>query len=265
MIGTIVNTAMIITGSTVGALLKKGIKPQYSDALFTAMGLAATGLGINAVVQNMPKSVYPVLFIASLAIGCLIGTVIDIDKRFQDLTLWIQNRPRKGGAAAAAGASGEAGPDGAAAPGGSDGASGGAPLVKENRLGEGLSTGILLYCIGTLSILGPIQSALYGDNTYLFTNATLDLVTSAVLASTYGIGMILAAPVLFCWQGGIYLLATLLGDFMSAELMTEISIVGGFLIASSGISILKIKDIKTLNMLPALLVPVIWVVLRGML
>ena len=259
MIGTIVNTAMIITGSTVGALLKKGIKPQYSDALFTAMGLAATGLGINAVVQNMPKSVYPVLFIASLAIGCLVGTVIDIDKRFQDLTLWIQNRPRKGGygtgdslsEAAEAGSAGLAAPDGA-------------PLVKENRLGEGLSTGILLYCIGTLSILGPIQSALYGDNTYLFTNATLDLVTSAVLASTYGIGMILAAPVLFCWQGGIYLLATLLGDFMSAELMTEISIVGGFLIASSGISILKIKEIKTLNMLPALLVPVIWIVLRGM-
>lgn len=245
MIGTIVNTVTIITGSIVGAALKKGIKPQYSDALFTAMGLAATGLGINAVVQNMPKSVYPVLFIVSLAVGCLIGTVIDIDKRFQDLTLKLQ-KPKKSGA----GASGVGALD-AAAP------------VKENRLGEGLSTGILLYCIGTLSILGPIQSALYGDNTYLFTNATLDLVTSAVLASTYGIGMILAAPVLFCWQGSIYLLATLLGDFMSAELMTEISIVGGFLIASSGISILKIKDIKTLNMLPALLVPVVWVIVRG--
>ena len=259
MIGTIVNTVTIITGSTVGALLKKGIKPQYSDALFTAMGLAATGLGINAVVQNMPKSVYPVLFIVSLAFGCLIGTVIDIDKRFQALTLRLQ-KPKKSGACGAA--------DAAGAVDGSDASGVGAldmvPPVKENRLGEGLSTGILLYCIGTLSILGPIQSALYGDNTYLFTNATLDLVTSAVLASTYGIGMILAAPVLFCWQGVIYLLATLLGDFMSAELMTEISIVGGFLIASSGISILKIKDIKTLNMLPALLVPVVWVILRGL-
>lgn len=257
MIGTIVNTAMIITGSTVGALLKKGIKPQYSGALFTAMGLAATGLGINAVVQNMPKSVYPVLFIVSLAFGCLIGTVIDIDKRFQALTLRLQKPKRS---AAGAGESGDA----AGAVDGGVGALDPVPPVKENRLGEGLSTGILLYCIGTLSILGPIQSALYGDNTYLFTNATLDLVTSAVLASTYGIGMILAAPVLFCWQGAIYLLATLLGDFMSAELMTEISIVGGFLIASSGISILKIKDIKTLNMLPALLVPVVWVILRGL-
>lgn len=260
MIGTIVNTVTIITGSTVGALLKKGIKPQYSDALFTAMGLAATGLGINAVVQNMPKSVYPVLFIVSLAFGCLIGTVIDIDKRFQALTLRLQ-KPKRSGACGAADAAGAV--DGGGSSGDLDLADS-VPPVKENRLGEGLSTGILLYCIGTLSILGPIQSALYGDNTYLFTNATLDLVTSAVLASTYGIGMILAAPVLFCWQGAIYLLATLLGDFMSAELMTEISIVGGFLIASSGISILKIKDIKTLNMLPALLVPVVWVILRGL-
>ncbi len=97
MIGTIVNTVTIITGSIAGALLKKGIKPQYSDALFTAMGLAATGLGINAVVQNMPKSVYPVLFIVSLAFGCLIGTVIDIDKRFQALTLRLQ-RPKRSAA-----------------------------------------------------------------------------------------------------------------------------------------------------------------------
>ena len=105
MIGTIVNTVTIITGSIVGALLKKGIKPQYSDALFTAMGLAATGLGINAVVQNMPKSVYPVLFIVSLAFGCLIGTVIDIDKRFQALTLRLQKPKRS---AAGAGGSGDA-------------------------------------------------------------------------------------------------------------------------------------------------------------
>ncbi|MBQ8766218.1 MAG: DUF554 family protein, partial [Clostridia bacterium] len=91
--------------------------------------------------------------------------------------------------------------------------------------------------------------------------ATLDLVTSMVLASTYGIGIAIAAPVLFCWQGSIYLLATVLGEFMSAELMCEISVVGGFLIASSGISILEIKNLKTLNMLPALLIPPVWFVI----
>ena len=230
MLGTITNTACIIAGSVAGSILKKGIKDEYSDVLFTAMGLAAAGLGINSIVKNMPQSNYPVLFIVSLALGGLLGTILDIDGKFQKLTEKIQNKMGS---------------------------------KSGKRLGEGLTTGILLYCIGTLSILGPIQSALNGDNTFLFTNATLDLVTSMVLASTYGIGMVLAAPVLFCWQGSIYLLATLLGDFMTAEIMTEISIVGGFLILSSGLGILKIKDIKTLNMLPSLLIPVIWFIGRA--
>lgn len=224
MIGTIVNTSTILIGSVVGSLLRKGVKPQYQDVLFNAMGLAAAGLGINAIVQNMPNSTYPVLFIASLAIGSLVGNLLDIDRRFQSLT----------------------------------------GRFSSSNLGEGLSTAILLFCIGTLSIVGPIQSALYGDHTYLLTNATLDLVTSAVLASTYGIGIALAAPVLFCWQGAIYLFAGFLSEFLTDALMCEISVIGGFLIASSGIGILKIKDLKTLNMLPSLLVPPLFFALKAL-
>ncbi|MBQ8144795.1 MAG: DUF554 domain-containing protein [Butyricicoccus sp.] len=216
MLGTIVNTATILTGSIIGSVFKKGIQEKQQTALFNAMGLAATGLGINAVVQNMPNSNYPVLFIVSLALGSLIGTSLDLDTRFQSL----------------------------------------ADKFSVGQLSKGLSTGILLFCIGTLSILGPIQSALYGDNTYLFTNAALDFVTSMVLASTYGIGMALTAAVLFCWQGSIYLLALALGAFMTPDMMTELSIVGGFLIAASGLSILNIKNCKTMNMLPALVIPV---------
>lgn len=222
MIGTIVNTCTILAGSTIGSVFKKGIKEEHSNALFTAMGLAATGLGINAVVQNMPKSNYPVLFIVSLALGSLLGTIIDLNGKFQALS----NK------------------------------------LSVGNLSKGLSTGILLFCIGTLSILGPINSALYGDHTYLFTNATLDLVTSMVLASTYGIGIALCAVVLFFWQGSIYLLALALGNFMTPDMLTELSIVGGFLIASSGISILNIKDCKTMNMLPSLFVPILfcWII-----
>lgn len=226
MLGTIVNTGCILAGSVAGSLIKRGLKPEYQSVLFTATGLAAAGLGINSVVQNMPNSQYPVLFIVSLALGGLLGTVLDLNGKFHQLT------DRGNGT---------------------------------GKLGEGLSTAILLFCIGTLSILGPINSALYGDNTFLFTNATLDLVTSMVLASTYGIGIMIAAGVLFCWQGAIYLIATLLGSFMSDAMMTEISVVGGFLIASSGLGILGIKDCKTLNLLPSLLVPVAWFALVGLL
>ena len=218
MLGTIVNVCTILAGSTIGSIVRKGIKEEYQGALFTAMGLAATGLGINSIVQNMPKSEFPVLFIISLAAGSLLGTMMDLNGKFQSL----------------------------------------AGRFGASQLAKGLSTAILLFCIGTLSILGPMQSALYGDNTYLFTNATLDFVTSMVLASTYGIGIAIAGAVLFCWQGSIYLCTGFLADFLTPSLLTEISVVGGFLIFSSGLSILNIKDCKTLNMLPALLVPPVW-------
>ena len=224
MVGTLVNVGTIVGGSLIGGLARKVMNEKLSNALMNAMGFAAFGLGINAVVQNMPKSEYPVLFIVSLAVGCLIGTLLQIDRRVTALT---QRKDESG------------------------------------SLGQGIVSGCLIFCIGTLSILGPVQSALYGDHTYLFTNASLDFVTAMVLGTTYGIGMALAAVVLLLWQGAIYLLTLLLGSFITDTMMTEISIVGGFLIAMSGLGIMKIKDFHTLNYLPALMVPIIWCLIRG--
>jgi len=127
--------------------------------------------------------------------------------------------------------------------------------TSNSRLAEGLSTAILLFCIGTLSILGPIESRLNGNNTYLFTNATLDCISSMIFASAYGIGIIAAAAVLFCWQGSIYAFAGFIAPYLTPTLMAEISVIGGVFLLSSGFGILHVKSIKTLNMLPALLVP----------
>lgn len=219
MVGTLVNTGCIIAGSVIGSVLKRGIRPKYQDSLYVAMGICSLALGVNACVRNIPNSAYPVLFIVSIALGSLIGAGLNLSNRFNCLV----NRKSADG-----------------------------------RLGEGLTTGVLLFCIGTFSILGPMQSALQGDNTYLYTNATLDFITSAVLASTYGIGMIWAAPVLFCWQGMFYLIAKISESAINTDLMTELQIIGGALIMASGLSILKIKDCKTLNMIPSLLMPVLF-------
>lgn len=103
------------------------------------------------------------------------------------------------------------------------------------------------------------MAAVRGDQTMLYTNATLDLVTTMVFGASFGWGMLLCAPVLFCWQGGIYLVAKYLSaSFFTGPLVTEIAIVGGFLIATTGITLLKLRDIKTLNILPALLVPIVF-------
>ena len=229
MIGTIVNTATIIVGTIIGTILHRGIKEKYKLMLYNALGLASLAIGLNATISNFPKSEYPVLFIISLAIGGVAGTALDIDGRFKRL---VDKRSKNG---------------------------------QANRLADGLSTAILLYCIGPLSMLGPVISALKGDHTFLFTNATLDFVSSTIFASTYGIGMVLAAPVLFCWQGMFWLIARISSSAISEALMAELLIVGGLMITASGLSLLNLKDCKTLNLLPALLVPVIWFVIQAVL
>ena len=230
MIGTIVNTATIIVGGIIGSLLHRGVKEKYKEVLYTGLGLASLAIGLNATISNFPKSEFPVLFIISLAIGGVVGTMLDIDGRFKRMI----DRFKKGSS------------------------------NNSNRLADGLSTAILLYCIGPLSMLGPVISALKDDHTFLFTNATLDFVSSMVFASTYGIGMILAAPVLFCWQGMFWLTAHISSTAISDALMAELLIVGGLLITGSGLSLLNLKDCKTLNLLPALLVPILWFLLKSL-
>lgn len=233
MIGTIVNTTTIIVGTIAGTLLHRGIKEKYKVTLYDGLGLASLAIGLNATITNFPKSEYPVLFIISLALGSIIGTRLDINGRFHRL---VDRKQKK--------------------------------QTTDNKerhrgsLADGLATATLLYCIGPLSMLGPVISALKGDHTFLFTNATLDFVTSTIFASTYGIGMILAAPVLFCWQGMFYMIAQISSTAISEALMAELLIVGGLMITGSGLSLLNLKDCKVLNLLPALLVPIVWFLIR---
>lgn len=239
MLGTIVNTSTIIVGTIVGTLLHSGVKDKYKRVLYDGLGLASLAIGLNATISHMHDSQYPVLFILAIAIGGVVGTRLYLDARFRKL---IDRKTPP--------ASHEGAPEG--------------QTTKSNSLADGLITAVLLYCIGPLSMLGPVISALKGDNTLLFTNATLDLVSAIVFASTYGIGMILAAPVLFLWQGMFYLVATLSSQAVSDALMNELLIVGGLLISGSGLSLLNLKDCKTLNLLPSLLVPIIWFAIRAL-
>ena len=234
MIGTIVNTCTIIAGSVLGTLLHRGIGEKYKTVLYDGLGLVSLAIGLNATIQNLPKSQYPVLFIVAMALGGIVGAWLDIDGWFHRLVDRSSHH--------APSDKGEA----------NDAES------RKNSLATGLSAAILLYCIGPLSMLGPVASALQGDNTLLFANATLDFITATILASTYGWGMMAAAPVLFCWQGMFYLVAKISSSAISDALMAELLVIGGLLIVASGLSLLRLKVCKTLNFLPALLVPVLW-------
>lgn len=250
MIGTIVNTCTIIAGGIVGALLHKGIKEKYKNVLYDGLGLASIAIGLNATISHLGESEYPVLFIISIALGGVAGTMLDINGRFHRL---VDRFQKKGSAR-----EGQDSSPTRVACNADVNKVGSSDKSSRSNLADGLATACLLYCIGPLSMLGPVISALQGDHTFLFTNATLDLVSSLVFASTYGIGMILAAPVLFCWQGMFWVVAKLSSTAVSDALMCELLIVGGLMIVGSGLNLLKIKDCKVLNLLPALLVPILF-------
>ena len=177
-------------------------------------------LGVNVALTNMPKSHFPALFIFCLALGGLLGTVLRLDERMQEAT----RRVSKTG----------------------------------SNLTEGITTAVLFCCVGTLSMMGPVLAALKGDNTYLMTAATLNLVTMIVVASSYGFWVSITGLFVFVWQGGIYGIAKLSAGFISDALISEVSIVGGVLIAAAGLGVMNIKDCKTINLLPALLMPMLY-------
>lgn len=224
MIGTIFNVSMILIGSIIGRFLHKGMKPEFQKILTQGLGLAAMVIGINAVVQHMPKSHYPVLFIVSLAIGGLLGQWIDLQSRFDKFV----------------------------------------GKFSGGNLAEGLATAVLLYCIGSLSILGPIEAALKRDYTFLFTNGMLDGITSIVLASTFGLGIAFAAVAVLLWQGSIYMIALFFQGALNTNMINELTIVGGILILASGLGLLEIKKISVLNLLPSLAVPLISIFLLSL-
>ncbi|MGN0087153.1 MAG: DUF554 domain-containing protein [Alloprevotella sp.] len=222
----ILNAVAVVAGSAIGALAKRSIAEKYVQVLNTAMGLAALVLGINVAMSNMAQSAYPVLFIFCLSLGGLIGTVLRLDQRMEKATQKVSR--------------------------GSD-------------LTKGITTSVLLCCVGTLSMMGPVLYALKGDSTYLMTLATLNLVTMVVVASSYGFGVALTAIVVFLWQEGIYLIAKVSQSFISEALIAEVSIVGGVLMAAAGLGVMNIKDCKTINLLPALLLPMLFFLFKDLL
>ena len=223
MLAILINAVAIILGSAIGALARKGIREKYINVLNTAMGLAALVLGVNVAMNNMTKSEYPVLFIFCLSLGGLLGTLLRLDQRMEKAT---------------------------------------SVMGKGANVTEGITTAVLLCCVGTLAIMGPVNAALNGDNTFLMTLATMNFVTMIVIASSYGFAVSVTSIVVLVWLSSIYGIAKVSQSFISQELITEVSIVGGVLIAASGLGVMHIKDCKTINLLPALIMPMLFFLIR---
>ncbi len=219
MIGTLVNVATVITGSLIGILFKSRLPERFIKIFFQVIGLFTLYLGFSMAI----KSTHVLQMVFSLIIGAIIGESLHLDRGLEKMAEKLKKRFKS----------------------------------TNERFSDGLLTAFLLYCMGSLTILGAIQEGMTGDAHLLYIKSLMDGVSSIALASGLGIGVLFSAIPLLIFQGGITLLAMWLGNFFPAIMITELSAVGGILLLGLGIDILDIKKIKVVNMLPALIVIVV--------
>ena len=219
MPGTLVNAAAIIAGSLIGMLLRRGLPEKIKTVIMQGLGLCIVLIGIRGAVQTENEMVV----ILSIVIGGLIGSVIGIEKGLDRMGQALQNRLSK-------------------AFGASD-------------IGKGFVTASLIFCVGSMAIVGSLNAGLKGDYSMLYAKALLDGVTSMVLSSTLGPGVMLSALPILVYQGGITLLAGLVSPILSDRVVTEMSAVGGLLIIGIGLNMIYDKHLRVGDLLPAVFLP----------
>lgn len=225
LLGTLVNVVLVLIGGFVGLFLKKGISKRFSDLIMHAIALVTMVIGITFATasENM------LIVIISLVVGTLIGEGINIDKKLNQLGDLIKSKVKS----------------------------------ESGNVGEGFVTATLLFCVGSMAIMGALDSGLRGDHTVLYTKAIMDGISALIFASSMGIGVILSAMPILLYQGSITLLSSFIQPYLTQSMMTEMNGVGGILLIGLGISILGIKEIKVSNLLPALVIPVILLAFIG--
>jgi len=227
MIGTLVNTGAVIVGSSIGLIFKKNLPEKYQTIYFQVVGLFTMLYGITMAIAMSS----PLLVILSLVVGGILGVRLQLEKRAEQLGDYIQQKIR----------------------------------IKNDRFTEGLTTAFLLFCVGSMTILGAIQEGLSGKTSdILLTKSILDFFSSIMLASALGTGVLFSAAPLLLFQGGITLLASIAGKDIPPKIVSELTVVGGILLIGLGFNLLKIKKIEIMNMLPALvfICIFIWLQLR---
>lgn len=229
MTGTLVNCAAVIIGGLIGLLLKKGIKESYTVGINKSLGLAVLVIGINGVIANMftlengkLSSSGELLLIVFLVIGTLIGELLKLDDRFNRFCGKVDAKFKNGGFAG------------------------------------GFINGTILFCVGAMSIIGSINDGLTGDSSVLFVKSALDFVNAVIFGATLGFGVIFTCIPMLIYQGGISLLAGTLSGILQGELLEQVCMVGYAIIMAIGFNFFLEKKFKTLNMVPAIILPVIY-------
>ncbi|MDD3348926.1 MAG: DUF554 domain-containing protein [Bacilli bacterium] len=232
MVASLINALAILGGAFLGLLLKKIIKKEICDSVLKAIGIVVLLFGIAGVLKTMLQvnpetgaitTSYELILIVTLAVGMMIGELLKIDQHIEQLGDKIEAKMGKG------------------------------------SFSIGFVSATLVFCVGAMAIIGSVNAAL-GDPNTLYLKSAIDMVTSLVLASTLGFGVLFAAIPVLLYQGSLTIAAIYLGNFMSAEFVAVFSMVGYAMVACIGFNFLAKERIKIANMLPALILVVLYFV-----
>jgi len=230
--GTLINVGAIIIASILGVVFKRGLPEKIQKSVMFALGIGLVAISLGSFLKyflvidgTLIKTHNELLIILSLVIGILIGEWIDIDER---LSRWANNIETK---------------------------------FKLPPLAKGFIAGTLIFCVGAMAILGPLQDGLSGDISMLLIKSILDFVTALILASILGIGVIFSAISVLIYQGSITILGMLFADFLPQDMIQSVAMVGNILLIAMGLNFMELRKVKVANMLPALLIPVIYYII----
>jgi uncharacterized membrane protein YqgA involved in biofilm formation len=224
LLGTIVNTLAIIAGSLLGIVFRGGIPNKYQVTIMQAISLAVILIGLKMAFKT--DAILLVIF--SLVIGSIFGEFLKIEDRLENLGKRLETKFAKAG----------------------------------NGIAKGFVVASLVYCVGSMAIVGSMESGLTGNHQTLFAKSALDGLSSIIFASTFGIGVLFSSISVFLYQGVITLTSTLMKPFLITPVINQMSGVGGLLIMAIGFNLLEIKIIRVGNMLPAIFIPLIYYMLK---
>lgn len=220
--GAIVNAIVIVVCAVIGVQLRSGIPERVQSSLMQAVGLCVLSMGIAGAIQGQETLV----MILSIVLGTLIGEWVDIDRRVINGINLIEQKVGKG-------------------------------TAKFGDLTQGMISAAMIFCIGSMAIVGSLESGLIGDNSTLYTKSILDGITSILLGSSLGIGVALSAIPVLIIQGSITTLAGFIQPLLSDAVITEIISVGSVLLLGLGLNMIGVTQFKIMNFVPAIILPVL--------
>ncbi len=230
-LGTIVNFFAVLVCGILGMLVKRGVPKRISEAVSFAMAICVIYIGVDGMLEQAPALDTPLIspglfkvlvMVVSMALGTLVGELIDIDKWVNRLGELLEKKLVREG--------------------------------EEGKFAQGFVSCSLLFCIGAMTINGAFQDAL-GKPDLLITKSVIDGVMCFVMASSLGIGCAASAFFVLVYQGGLTLLGLLLANQLPPESITYMSVTGSLIIILIGTNLLGITRVKTANMTPAIFLP----------